>query len=237
MEQYWLSNSGYYILKDSGTWPEFLGAFLGALFAFVFGLLTYIISKKNERFVLNQNALVKLERILHKHLNNLGILEAIATGAQDILKAQGIPTSRIFPIETPDQAEMDLIDIEFINKVHLYSMSLRALNFNIMTITHTLTRIEDLYINGRTIEAKNFEVIIRMLQGFLNDLPSINKKTKQLLIITRLHIHHLNKKVNLLERLIKNSWRPLFTEELILNEQKKLDEEIKKIQESGDDNF
>ena len=70
----------HFFNHSSGGSSSFWGAFLGAFFAFVFGFITYIVTRRRERFVQHKNALIKLERVLLKHLNDLATLETLANG-------------------------------------------------------------------------------------------------------------------------------------------------------------
>lgn len=213
---------------SQSAWPEFWGGFTGAFFAFVFGLITYLITKRRERFVQHKTALIKLEQLLNKHLNDLGVLEQIA-GNQPQLAAGQPTTNRLFHIKMHPELPLELGSVKLINKVFTYDLSIDRLNFNADSINHALTRIEDLFIGGQTPHIDNFNRVRGWLDNFVTDLKRINERTIKLLLLTRIHIRKAQEKDNFLYGVFKSAWEQEISEEEIHQEREALTREVEAI--------
>ena len=219
--------------SGSGFW----GAFLGAFFAFIFGLITYVITKRRERFVQHKNALIKLDRAMNKHLNDLGVTEVLVKDSNKILGEGKVSTNRLYHLKMPENLTMDLGSIDLINKVFTYELSIDRLNFNIDSVNHALTRLEDMFISGQQPQPENFNFIRRLLDGFNKDLPRLNKRTIKLLVLSRINQKKLKNKNFFIYGVIKSSWEQEISKAEIDEERKKLADEMQKILKDDGEGF
>lgn len=223
----------HHFLQHTSDSSGFWGAFLGAFFAFIFGLITYWITKRRERFVQHKNAVVKLERVLNKHLDDFGSMATIIRGMNDNLGLGRVDISRLFKVELPDNLDVDLGSIDLINKFLVYQISIGRLNFNISSVNHALTRIEDMFINNHPVEAENFNFIRRMLDGLLKDLPRIDSRTLEFLAVVRIHNRRLKNRNTFIYGALNDLWDQDISEDEIKTERAKLDKELKDAMEKG----
>jgi hypothetical protein len=174
--------------------------FWGAFFAFAFGLITYIITKKGERFISHRDSLVKIERLLWKHLQDFGALQQITNDAIISVTATPprIPVSQLFKIQTPNDIDLNLASIEIVNKLFSYRVSVEKLDFNISTLNHSLGLIEDLYISGQIPSSQNFSFAGGLLKKFAIDFPKIVDQNKKLLIYIRIHLNRIKNRNTLI---------------------------------------
>ncbi|MEI8175085.1 MAG: hypothetical protein WCG28_04000 [bacterium] len=215
--------------NNSSSSAIFWGAFAGAFFAFAFGLITYVVTKRRERFVQHKNSLVKLERILNKHLNDIGVFHTVVMDMSNTFAHQKVASSRLFPIELPKDLDMEIGSVDLINKLLTYQVTLDRLNFNSSTLNHAITRVEDLFINSQSVPAQNFSFITQMLNGFLDSVPKINEMTKKFLVIVRIHLSKVNRRNSFTYGVFNPVWDHNISEEEIKSESEKLDQEITKI--------
>ena len=224
------------IMGSSNGLSVFWGAFLGAFFAFVFGFITYVITKRRERFVQHKNALVKLERMLNKHLNDLAVLEAIANDGERIVGQGKVTSNRLFRLEIPAGVDMEIGSIDLVNKLFTYQTSIDRLNFNTSTINHTLTRLEDLFINGRVVPTENFDFIKSTLQKLIQEIPQLNERATKFLILVRIHIGKLKSKSPFIYGALNTQWELDISQRDIDEENEKLRQEIARLREDYENN-
>jgi hypothetical protein len=218
---------GHLSNSDSG-FTSFLGAFFGAFLAFIFGLITYILTKKRERFVLHRNALVKLERTLNKHLHDIGVLEQVITDSHTTLGRGHVTSNRLIKLEVPVEIESALANIELINKLFNYQLTLDRINFNSETTNHSLGRLEDMFLSGQPPHTTNFNIIRDRLASMSQELPGFNEGVKRFLVLIRLHIAKLKDKNTFTEGAFHSQWDLPVTPDESREESAKLEGEIAK---------
>ena len=228
----------HHIANFSGTSSNFWGAFFGAFFAFLFGILTYVITKRRERFVQHKNALVRLERILNKHLDDLAVLQTVTIDGKRIIELGKVTSNRLFTLQLPENFDMEIGSVELINKFFAYRQSIDRLNFNVDMTNHALTRLEDLFINGQPVPTQNFTFIAGTLQSFLDDIPRLNKRTTNFLVLIRIHFSKIKDKNSFIYGVFNTNWEQSISNEEIKKEHEKLAKEIEQIQkETKEDIF
>lgn len=226
----------HYLEKGTDGSSGFWGAFLGAFFAFIFGLITYLITKRRERFVQHKTALVKLEQLLNKHLNDLGVLEQIASNQPQL--AVGQPTTnRLFHLKMLPELPLELGSVKLVNKVFTYDLSIDRLNFNADSINHALTRIEDLFIGGQTPHIDNFNRAREWLGNFVNDLKRVNERTIKLLLLTRIHIRKVKEKDNFVYGVFKSTWEQGISDKELNEEREAFTKEVEAIIKADGQDF
>ena len=220
-----------YVFEYTSNTSSFWGAFWGASLAFLFGLLTYIITKRRERFIQHKNALVKLNKVLNEHLNNLSALKSIITDNQIIIRQNKVPMHRLIELTIPDNLDMEIGSVDLINKFFNYKLSIDNLNFNTKSINHTLMRLEDLFINGQQLADENFRLVENILTDFINKLPKFNEDTTKLVLITRIHLNKLRNKNTFIYGVYNTQWEQDISTEDTKKEREKFLKEVEKNQE------
>jgi hypothetical protein len=218
-------------ISSFSSGSQFWGAFLGAFFAFVFGLIAYQITKRWERFVQHKNALVKLERLLNHHYNALAILEQLAADTSLILDQGKMTSNRFFDLKIPADVDLELASIDIINKFFSYQSYIDRHNINVSTFNTTLTRFEDLLIAGQPLHLANLEFTKKMLDGFKKELPSLAETAKSFLVLVRVHIAKIKMRDSFLYGVIRRQWDFDISKDEVVQETKKLEQEINQIQE------
>ena len=237
MDLYHYHHLFHHSAESSGL-SSFWGAFAGAFFAFIFGLIAYWITKRRERFIQHKNTLVKLDRVLMKHLHEFGVLETLIKDTSASLKKSHTTSNRLGIFAIPEEIEMELGSLDLTNKVFSYRMSMDRLNFNIMSTNHTLTRLEDLYINGQPVVPVNFTFLASKLDYLLtNDLPKLNEWTKKLLVLERIHQNRLKSKSPFVEGLLRAQWEQDISKEQAKEEYSKLENEVSELAKSSPDDI
>ena len=217
-----------YVFEYTSNTSSFWGAFWGASLAFLFGLLTYIITKRRERFIQHKNALVKLNKVLNEHLNNLSALKSIITDNQIIIRQNKVPMHRLIELTIPDNLDMEIGSVDLINKFFNYKLSIDNLNFNTKSINHTLMRLEDLFINGQQLADENFRLVENILTDFINKLPKFNEDTTKLVLITRIHLNKLRNKNTFIYGVYNTQWEQDISTEDTKKEREKFLKEVEK---------
>ncbi len=211
---------------------SFWGGFSGAFFAFVFGLITYIVTKRRERFIQHKNALVQMDRFLNRRLNDLANLEEVVQRMGDSLSKGKVTSNRLFTLQIPEGVVMELGSIDLANKLFSYQLIIDRFNFNVATANHALTRLEDLFIAGRSIATENFNFIRETLENTLKEIPQFTNATEELIVLERLHQKKLRNKSSFVCGVFNSNWDLPITGEEIAKEHAALISEIEQVQNS-----
>lgn len=223
----------YYQITESHSLSIFFGAFFGAFFASVFSLAAYIITKRRERFVIHKNALTKLERIFNKHLDSLSLLRIIGISSIDALDKRKVTSNRLLKLHLQEDIYTDIGSTDLLNKLFIYNASIERLNLNVTTINHSLTNLEDLFINGRSVHDKNYIFIIGTIDTLIKDMPSFTERIIKYLALTRIHIARLKSHNTFIYGLRYTQWEQKISKEEIKQEVAKLRKEIEPDKEKG----
>src|SRR3972149_10815612 len=79
-----------------------VGAFLGAFFAFIFGIIAYDYTKRREKWKLHHDAVVKTEHLINRHLNRISGNIFLLKGAVNTYAKGAFSENELSPIENPD---------------------------------------------------------------------------------------------------------------------------------------
>jgi hypothetical protein len=216
---------------SSGGISVFWGAFFGAFFAFIFGIVTYVITKRRERFVQHKNSLIKMERVLNKHLDDLGLLQSIVQDTKRIVDGHKVTSNRLFYLQLPENIDMEIGSLDIINKFFTYRTSIDRFKLNVESVNHALTRLEDLFIGGQPVLVENFDFIKSTLEKFIEEIPSLNERTTKFLVLVRIHINKLKNKNTFIQGLMGNQWDQNISKEEIDKENHKLEAEISQLRQ------
>jgi len=128
--------------------PQVLGAFTGAALAFVFFLLGQVMLRAYERARDHYNALVRLEHLLHEHLDIIGTFSP-----QIAAFRRNVESGKAFyelpkPLPVDPSIQVALNDIALVNRVASLSMLLRRGNEDIDTFRAAYSNLLDWYLTA-----------------------------------------------------------------------------------------
>lgn len=179
---------------------QFWGPFLGAFFAFIFGLaafaITNRISKKAERVVKHKNAMVKIEQMLQCNIDEIAISKYTSKSIQEILEKGVLVSSRFNNLTLINEVLLELADIGLVNKYFSYSRSVTRFNLDFSSINYSLTRLEDAFLSGMAVDNEK-KIIIAALKEKFSTLDHLEAETKEFLGIVRLHLNYIKQKTGL----------------------------------------
>ncbi len=227
----WHDSHNYILLQDQKPdpvffTPEFLGAFFGAFFAFLFGLVSYKIIKRYERFVQHRNALVVLERMLNEHTDLIGINKTTALNTQKILERHQLTHNRLIELPVRNELNVELGSITVINKYFSYERWVHRVNVDMQAMNYTLTRFEDVMIGGSPLPAENWHYITGAFAQVPVLMDKLNKATAELLCAVRINLARLKAK-GIFYANTHSVWDIDISEQEMKEEMEKLSEEIK----------
>lgn len=206
--------------------PEFIGAFFGAFFAFVFGLISYHVIKRYERFVKHRDSLVILERLLNEHIDTIGLNRSNALNTQRILERHQLTHNRLIELPLRKELDNDLGSLSVINRYFSYERFVQRINVDSQSMNYTLTRFEDVMIGGGVLQAENWHYITGAFAQMPGMMDKIEKETKELLSLVRIHIASLSGK-GIWYANTRKSWDIKVPEEDLKREIASLEDEIK----------
>jgi hypothetical protein len=230
----WYYHTSKHIIVQSSdkfvfTSPEFIGAFSGAFFAFIFGIISYRIIKRYERFIQHKGALVQLERLLNEHIDLSGLNRTVALNTQSLLSSHHLTRNRFVDLPLQKELNTSLGSLEIANKYFSYERSITRINIDTQSLNYTLLRFEDVMIGGGVLEAENWYYVtgaIAQIPGYMN---KIEVETRELLALVRINIARLSGK-GIWYANINKKWDVSVTEEELRSEMKKLNAEINDIE-------
>lgn len=136
----------------SATNTQAGGAFWGAVFTFIFAILTYRYTKRHEKWVTHRQATVLTEHLVNRHLNgiydNMHLLEgSIAT----LKKTGGFTYNQLQPLQMPELA-IDFHNLELINRYMNYEAEITKLNHDMETLNRATQKLWDVKLTGKQSE-------------------------------------------------------------------------------------
>lgn len=231
-----INNNGIKIIND--FWEDVIiqgaGGFFGAFFAFIFGLLTFWINKKRERFFLHKNAVVELEYLLNDHLNFIAKNEYLTIHTVKILKRRYYTYNKLQLFRLPDDLELRLGDLDVINRYFDYRESLVRLNSDFEKANRAFENLSNFALTqGIPPHERNFTHLIEQLNLLNKFLFSLLDEVKELLAYVRIYLRRLESFKEKGIRVYKLNRYSRITEKEIKKELKTLEKEIRKtMQES-----
>lgn len=148
----------------------FLGGFSGAFFAFLLSGLAAYISKRRERYVKHKNAVVKMEYILVKHQDKVGLLIFLLENTIAILKKGNFTYNRFSGLNIVEGIELDLADINLINNVSNYWLSVERVSSDCNSLNRILEVLQKVLLSGTPPHADNFKHLINQMESILKYL-------------------------------------------------------------------
>lgn len=136
----------------------FLGGFSGAFFAFIFERLATRQDKRRERYKKHRDALVKIEYIVVKQQDGVNrLIYLLKSSAEKMSQEQpALPANRFPKLKIFDDIELDLGDINLINEVSDYWLSVDRVNNDTETINRLLDSINTALLSDIKVDRRNF---------------------------------------------------------------------------------
>ena len=179
-------------LKLESIFCDVLGAFLGAGFAFCFGLLARWMSKRQDRFAQHRNALVKLEGSLQVHIDQIVIWLATIIDTRKVLEKRYFTSRRLAAFKLYPDLMLELGNLDMINKYFAYTRFIERVNVDADAFNSTLTRLEDVLIGGQVLKGENFDFLIAGLGELTEVLKLLEPQALRLLAEVRIYMRKLN---------------------------------------------
>jgi len=206
---------------------EGIGAFLGALFAFMISMLTLWVERTRARFAKHQSAVVELEYILNDHLNDIARNEFLLKHNIEILRRGHLTYNKFTLLDLPQELELKLGDLDVINLYFSYRESVRRINADLNKVNIGLDSLNNYAVITGRIPTENFSHFTAQMESLKKYLgKSLLKETKNLLAFCRIYLRRISsfryKGINIYKL---NNYKKI-SESEIASELKKLEEEI-----------
>lgn len=189
-----INNDGIRIVDD--FWENLIiqssGAFIGAFFAFVFGLIAIKINQVRERFFKHQKAVVELEYLLNDHLNSIATNQYLIANTIPILKSKYYTYNKLQLFRLPLDLELKLGDLYIINKFFDYKESIVRVNSDFQKTNRAFNNLSSFALTQGTPPAdRNFTHLVEQLELIDRFLESLLSDTKVLLAVVRIYFKKL----------------------------------------------
>ena len=225
------------IATDSSTLKLFIdasGAFFGAFFAFMFGLVTYYWTNWVERQKKDYDAMVKLEGVLNEHLNIFSRNEYLIHGSIDTLNKGAMTYNILRKYRLVEDIELSLLDLDLINKYFDYRDSVNSLNNDFEVAKKASDILREVFLSGKvdhTAIVFNAHILVEQLTA-LNKMGAVtDDETKSLLCLIRIKIREDKPGLVGIHRLIWHPYKP--TDHEFAEEMAKLEKEIAETKEAS----
>lgn len=205
------------------------GAFFGAFFAFMFGLVTYYWTKWVERQKKDYNAIVKLEGVLNEHLNIFARNEYLIHGSIDTLNKGAMTYNILRKYRLVEDMELSFLDLDLINKYFEYRDSVNSLNNDFEVANKATDILRETLLSGKVDQAEinfNSRIVVANLITLNKMAVVTNDETKTLLCLIRIKIREDQPGLVGAHRLFWKPYKP--TKQELKKERIKLEREIYK---------
>lgn len=176
--------------------------------------------------MIHKNALIKLDRALNKNLHDIGVLQQIIGDSERSLAQGHVTSNRLIKLQLPVGVDAEVGSIDLVNKLFVYQLSIANMDFNADSTNHSLTRLEDLFINGQPVPVRNFNFIRGVLQSLQTELPQFIERTKKFLVLIRIHQKKIKGKYAFVYGVFHSQWEQSITPQEIADERALLEREI-----------
>jgi len=225
------------IATDSSTLKLFInasGAFFGAFFAFMFGLITYYWTKWVERQNKDYNTIVKLEGVLNEHLNIFSRNEYLIHGSIDTLNKGAMTYNILRKYRLVEDIELSFLDLDLINKYFEYRDSANSLNNDFEVANKASDILREVFLSGKADDSAikfNAQILVTNLIA-LNKMAAVtDDETKSLLCLIRIKIREDKPGLVGVRRLFWHPYKP--DEQELKKEMAKLEKEIVETKEAS----
>lgn len=166
-----------------------MGAFVGAVVAFLLGFVGLRFARLFDKRLKNRNALVQLERLLHKYDDTSWLVGQRTRGLLTTIKeskTKGVAVQTALEIPTweiVDGILFHLVDLEIVNEAVGLNSDLYIFNHDIMELNSLYKLIRDDYKRNKNVSAYilNTQDLMKNLLPIQKGLEGVNTMTIQLL--------------------------------------------------------
>ena len=150
-------------------------AFLGSFSAFIFGIVAYDYTKRRERWKLHHDAVVKSERLVNRHLNQISGNIFLLKGALDTYAKGAFSENVLSQLDNPE-ISIDLHNLEIINVYEDYQALVEKVNHDLASWNRSNDRLFNAALSGRVpvadidVNRKNLAVRTQEIIHHLEDL-------------------------------------------------------------------
>ena len=123
-------------------------AFLGSFTAFIFGIMAYDYTKRRERWKLHHDAVVKSERLVNRHLNQISGNIFLLNGALDTYSKGAFSENVLDQLDNPE-ISIDLHNLEIINIYEDYQALVEKVNHDLASWNRSNDRLFDAALSGK----------------------------------------------------------------------------------------
>ncbi|MBW7955448.1 hypothetical protein H3C66_01835 [Patescibacteria group bacterium] len=219
---------------DTSFFADAAGAFFGAFFAFMFGLVAYYVQKKLDRYHKHKNSVVELEHLLQEHFDISSGNQYLLKGAIETINKGAFNFTILTPFRLPEDITLRFGNLELLNKYMPYSTSVTKLNHGMATWGKMVDQLHQAAIAGAlSPEAKkaNQNHLKAQATDLIRFLLGLDQETKELVAYVRVF---LRKEKNIWSiPFIEKAGKPIVSKEEIVLEKKKLEEEMEEIGEES----
>lgn len=174
--------------SENAFFNDASGAFFGAFFAFIFGLVAYFIQKKFDRYHKHTYATVELEYLLQEHLDRSSANQYLLEGAITTISKGAFAFTLLSEFRIPEDISLRLGELALINRYADYQTSARRMNHSMMTWQKMNEKLHEAAISGAlTEEAKNRnqEHLVAQAKDVIKFLKGLDEDTKYLVSYVR----------------------------------------------------
>lgn len=224
--------------SSNSVWPSILGAFAGAIAAFLLGLVMFYFTKKRERFVIHRNTLIKLDRLLNEHADELLIAKLNADTTKEIVKKDAVTDYRFKTLKLDDDILTGLASIDVLNEYNIYARSISRLNQDFEAKNRALTRFEDAKLAGKVLAPESIDYLFRSLEEISAAIENrIDTSMLHLLAKARIYVRKIDEHNPIIYGVLQSNREFTVTDEEIRAEIVKLNEGVEKLRAETRENF
>ncbi|MBN1262826.1 MAG: hypothetical protein JW991_00550 [Candidatus Pacebacteria bacterium] len=218
--------------KES-VWPSAVGAFLGAFFAFAFGLVTFYLQKKLKRYWRHKRAVVELEHLVNDHLDNSSVNQYLLEGTVRTLQKHHMAYTLLNQFRLPKNINLRVGNLDVANAYLEYKNSVLKLNHGMSTWQGLNEKLQQNVIANPKLPPpiihENMRHIQKQGESLLKFLTGLDRDAKRFLAFIRIYLRKdkhiwsiwfLNK---------KNKGKPIITKKETEKDLRALDNEIREI--------
>jgi len=143
----------FFIVKSNIYISNGVGAFMGAFSAFIFLIFEKTFSKYRERRVKHLNALVRSEYLLNENLQFIADNIFLLDGFVKIIKKGGFHSGAFNEILWDKTILLDLANLEMINRLGDYAISVRKINRDTSMLEGLYSEIKTALVEGHINKA------------------------------------------------------------------------------------
>lgn len=158
---------------------EAFAAFLGSFSAFIFGIVAYDYTKRRERWKLHHDAVVKSERLMNRHLDQISGSIFLLKGALGTYAKGAFSENVLTQLENPE-ISLDLHNIEFVNVYEDYQSLVEKVNHDLASWNRSNDRLFDAALSGRVPVADidvNRKHLAERTREIINHLKDLMEET------------------------------------------------------------